>query len=135
MYEKNHEPFATFECKRCTTFSTDSALSDDEQQQQMKKHLDAFHPYWDFENLEVGAQNYKDNFHLVTRERRDYVCAHCRTIISANTSICPNCRTNTTRLIEPQANEQLNRTGTDRKQMFGIIGSILLFSSVCSLQS
>ena len=125
------ERLTAFECKRCNTFSIDGFVSTTEQHQQMKEHLDAAHPYWDLENLGIGAQDYKANFRRISRERRECFCTDCGTIITPKTSLCPNCGARTAGLLESdKENDELGRTGIDRKQLFGIIGSILLFFGV-----
>ena len=125
------EGLPVFECKRCNVFSTDGSVSTAEQEQQMKGHLEAAHPYWDLENLGAGAQGYKANFRLVNRQRREYFCTRCKTVISPKTSFCPNCGAYKTAFSESdEEKEELGRTGLHRKQLFGIIGSILLFLGV-----
>lgn len=102
------EELTAVECNRCNTFLIDGSVSTAEQQQRMKEHLDATHPYWELEDLETGARDYKTNFRLVTRQRRD-----TRGSIESG-----------------EEQDELGRTGIDRKQLFGIIGSILLFFGV-----
>lgn len=101
------ERFATFQCKRCNAFSTNGALSTADQQQQMKEHLDAAHPYWELEDLGGGAQDYKANFRFVSQQRLD-----------------------TTRFVESDPQKGYPRRTSDRKQLFGVVGSTLLFFGV-----
>lgn len=125
------EGLSVFECKRCNMFSTDGSLSTAEQEQQMKEHLDAAHPYWDLENLGVGAQDHKANFRLVSRQRREYFCTCCKTVISPKTSFCPNCGAYKTAFIEcDEEKDKFGDTDLRRKQLFGTIGAILLFFGV-----
>jgi hypothetical protein len=124
------ESFAVFECKRCNEFSTDASLASAEQHQQMKEHLDAAHAYWEFENLGSGLQDYKSNFRPVNRIGKDHFCIVCRTLITRNTLMCPSCGTDTTEFIESPKEHELNRAGNDRKQLLGVIGSIMVFFGV-----
>ena len=125
------EPLASFECKRCDKFSTDGFLSIAEQHHQMKEHLESVHPYWDFEDLGTAAQDYRANFRRLRSEQLEYFCTKCRTIITSNTPVCTSCGADTTEFTESSdETDQLGRTGIDRKQLFGILGSILLFFGV-----
>ncbi len=123
------EPLSALECIRCNKFSINCSLLLAEQQQQMKDHLEISHPYWDIENL--GVQDYKANFRLVTAKPMSYFCTQCKTIINPKNSFCPNCGAYKTGFIDPEdQNNRLVRTDNDRQQMFGIIGSIVLFVGV-----
>lgn len=99
---------SAFRCKRCNTFLIDGSLSSFEQQRQMKNHLDTAHPYWDLEDLAVGSMDYAGNFRLINRSQQ-----------------------NTSSFMKG-GHEQYNstRAAIDRRQLFGIIGSILLFFGV-----
>jgi hypothetical protein len=111
MASKDH--LTAFECIRCEVFSTDESLSTAEQHEQMKQHLDLAHPYWDLESIGGDFQTYKVNFRRKACQRSEHFYA------------------NTTELIETNRTQfdSLNKT-SQRRQSFGIIGSILLFIGV-----
>lgn len=123
--------FTVFECIRCKTFSTDASLSFSEQHEQMKQHLDVAHPYWDLENIGAGSQTYKTSFRQKARQRSEYFCTSCRTLITRYTKVCPGCGTDTTEFNETNRAQfdSLNKT-SQRRQLLGVIGSLLLFIGV-----
>jgi len=101
------------ECIRCETFSINESLSIAEQHNQMKQHLDVAHPYWDLENIGADSQTYKANFRRMACHRAGYVGSDSTEFLTTN---------------RPQL-ESSNTSG-QRRQLFGIIGSILLFMGV-----
>jgi hypothetical protein len=120
------ERMLTLQCTRCNTFLKQAFLSTTEQQRWMREHLDAAHPYWDVEDLAVGARDYESNFRVVDRQRAESFCSNCRTILYG--PVCPNCGAGFVKSAE-KANE-LVHAQSDRKQLFGILGSTLLFFGV-----
>jgi hypothetical protein len=92
---------SSFECKRCNTFIVEAYHSTTDQQRQMMEHLDAAHPYWDVEDLAIGAQSYESNFRVVDRQREEYFCSDCRTPVASDASICPSCEGNLEKFITP----------------------------------
>ena len=107
------DQLTVLECIRCGAFSISESLSFAEQHEQMKQHLDIAHAYWDLENLGAHAQTYKANFRRKARQRSEY----------AWQDAIESLQTNRTQL------ESLNKT-SQRRQWFGILGSILLFIGV-----
>ncbi len=105
----SNDYLTAYECIRCETFSTNGVLSIAEQQEQMKRHLDVAHPYWDLENIEAGPHAYRTNFRQKVRQKCE---ADARHVLVTG----------------PQLNS-LDKT-SQRKQWLGIIGSILLFIGV-----
>src|SRR5215217_3005850 len=102
------DQLTAFECIRCETFATDESLSTAEQHKQMKEHLDVAHPYWDLENIGGDTQAYDANFRRKAPQRLESFC------------------TDTTEFIERNRtqSDSLDKTN-QRRQLFGIIGSIL----------
>ncbi len=109
----SRDQLTAFECIRCETFSTDESLSIAEQHKRMKQHLDVAHPYWDLENIGANLQTYEANFRRKTREKPEYFGSGTTEFVA----------TNRTQL------DSLNKT-RERRQLYGIIGSILLFIGV-----
>jgi len=125
------EGLTTFECKRCNRFSIDSSLTTAEQEQQMQAHLNGVHPYWEFENLGDSVQDVKENFRRVSAEGSRHFCAACGTILTSQTTVCPNCAATRSRFVEIDAERKRSgRSGHNRKQTFGLLGSVLLFFGV-----
>ena len=107
------DQLTAFECIRCETFSIDETLSIAEQHRQTKQHLDVAHPYWDLEDIGATSQTYEANFRLKARQRPEHFGPDATESIATN-------RTQV---------DSLNKTG-QRRQLFGVIGSILLFIGV-----
>ena len=125
------EQLSVLECKRCNAFSIDASLLPAEHQQRMMEHLDVVHPYWELENPGVGGQDYKANFRLVSQQAREYFCTGCKTTITPKTSFCPNCGAYKTAFTDTEKQkDRLGHSGVDRRQVLGILGSILLFFGV-----
>lgn len=107
------ELFTGFECIRCQTFSTNESLPTAKQHEQMKQHLDVAHPYWDLENIGGDFQTYEANFRRKACQRSKHSYPDTTDLIETNQSQF----------------DSLNKT-SQRRQLFGIIGSILLFIGV-----
>lgn len=107
------DQLTAFECIRCRTFSVDEALSIAEQHTQMQRHLDVAHPYWDLEDIGANSQTYEANFRRKTRQRLEYLGSDATEYIVKNRAQV----------------DSLNKT-RQRRQLFGVIGSILLFIGV-----
>ena len=81
------KPITSYQCIRCNGFVTDATLSTDEQNQQMKEHLDSVHQYWEMEDLSGLAGGYQNNFQTVTSYEYEHYCTNCEGVISPDTKV------------------------------------------------